>query len=65
MPVKAALEMAKKHKAEIVGLKFVDFPGLWQHFSIPATELSAELFEERLGLTDRVSEDFNRSTSRT
>jgi hypothetical protein len=28
MPVKGALEMAKKNKAEIVDLKFVDFPGL-------------------------------------
>jgi len=49
MPVKDALELAKKNKVEIVDLKFVDFPGLWQHFSIPATELSAELFEEGLG----------------
>ncbi len=49
MSVKDALEMAKKNKAEIVDLKFVDVPGLWQHFSIPATELSAEIFEEGLG----------------
>src|SRR5919108_203131 len=49
MSVKDALDTAKKNKAEIVDLKFVDFPGLWQHFSIPATELSAEIFEEGLG----------------
>ena len=49
MPVKDALELAKKNKVEIVDLKFVDFPGLWQHFFIPATELNAELFEEGLG----------------
>ena len=49
MSVKDALEMAKKNKVEIVDLKFVDFPGLWQHFSIPAAELNAELFEEGLG----------------
>src|SRR3989442_14274472 len=49
MSVKDALEMAKKNKAEIVDLKFVDVPGLWQHFSIPATELSGEIFEEGLG----------------
>ena len=49
MSVKDALEMAKKHKAEIVDLKFIDVPGLWQHFSIPATELSAEIFEDGLG----------------
>ena len=49
MSAKDALEMAKKNKAEIVDLKFIDVPGLWQHFSIPATELSAELFEDGLG----------------
>ena len=49
MSVKDALEMAKKNKVEIVDFKFIDVPGLWQHFSIPAAELSAELFEEGLG----------------
>ena len=49
MPVKDALEMAKKNKAEIVDFKFIDLPGLWQHFSIPATELSADVFEQGLG----------------
>ena len=49
MSVKDALELAKKNKAEIVDFKFIDLPGLWQHFSIPATELSAEVFEEGLG----------------
>ena len=34
MAAKDALEMAKKNKAEIVDLKFIDVPGLWQHFSI-------------------------------
>ncbi|HIE43299.1 MAG TPA: type I glutamate--ammonia ligase [Candidatus Omnitrophica bacterium] len=29
-----------KNKIEIVDLKFNDMPGLWQHFSIPASELS-------------------------
>src|ERR687892_309638 len=49
MPVKEALEMAKKNKAEIVDLKFIDLPGLWQHFSIPASQLSAGVFEDGLG----------------
>src|SRR3970040_1967052 len=50
MSAKDALEMAKKNKAEIVDFKFIDVPGLWQHFSIPATELSAEIFEDGLGV---------------
>jgi Glutamine synthetase len=65
MSVKDALEMAKKNKVEIVDLKFVDFPGLWQHFSIPAAELSAELFEEGWGLTVPAYADFNRSMNPT
>ena len=64
MSVKDALEMAKKNKVEIVDLKFVDFPGLWQHFSIPAAELSAELFEEGLGFDACVAQAPGRFTIR-
>jgi len=65
MSAKDALEMAKKNKAEIVDLKFIDVPGLWQHFSIPASELSAEIFEEGLGLTAPASGDFKASMNPT
>ena len=43
------LELAKKNRVEIVDLKFVDVPGLWQHFSIPVWELTLELFAEGIG----------------
>lgn len=33
-------QLIKEYNIEIVDLKFNDLPGLWQHFSIPATELS-------------------------
>src|ERR671927_492404 len=49
MAVKEALDLVKKNKIEIVDFKFVDVPGLWQHFSIPASELTADLFEEGIG----------------
>ena len=49
MSVKDVLEMAKKNKVEIVDFKFIDVPGLWQHFSIPATDLDADKFEQGLG----------------
>ena len=29
----------QKNKIQIVDFKFNDLPGLWQHFSIPASEL--------------------------
>ncbi|TAJ77529.1 glutamine synthetase, partial [bacterium] len=49
MTPKEVLEFAKKNRVEIVDFKFVDVPGLWQHFSVPVAELTAELFEEGIG----------------
>lgn len=49
MSSKDAIKLAKERGARIVDLRFIDLPGLWQHFSIPATELSEELFEEGIG----------------
>lgn len=46
---KDVLDLIKKEKAEIVDLRFMDFPGLWQHFSIPARALEEESFEEGIG----------------
>src|SRR5260370_16757170 len=30
-------------------MRFMDFPGLWQHFTIPAEALEESVFEEGLG----------------
>ena len=49
MTSKDVLEMAKKNKVEIVDVRFCDFPGQWQHFSIPVAELSEGTFKEGLG----------------
>jgi glutamine synthetase len=65
MAVKDALDFVKKNKAEIVDLKFVDVPGLWQHFSIPAAELTADLFEEGIGFDVRAFGAFRRSMNPT
>jgi glutamine synthetase len=46
---KTIQELIRKDKIEIVDLKFVDLPGVWQHFSIPADDLSDELFDEGIG----------------
>jgi glutamine synthetase len=43
------IEMARARAVQIVDLRFTDLFGMWQHFSIPATELSSELFEEGIG----------------
>ncbi len=41
------MEMAKG--VQMVDLRFVDLPGTWQHFSIPATEFSEDIFEDGIG----------------
>jgi glutamine synthetase len=46
---RAAIEMARKQGAQIVDFKFVDLPGTWQHFSIPATTLEEDMFTDGLG----------------
>src|SRR2546429_9388188 len=49
MKPKDVLAFAKENQTEIVDLKFVDLPGLWQHFSITTSELSEDLFENGIG----------------
>ena len=41
--------LIKEEGIEIIDLRFMDFPGLWQHFSVPIRELKEETFEEGLG----------------
>src|SRR5215472_3405143 len=48
MNAKEAVELGQKHKAQFVDLKFIDFPGVWQHTTIPATRLNEALFEDGL-----------------
>ena len=43
------LRRAKAAEVKIVDLKFVDLPGVWQHFSIPVEDLEDDLFEEGIG----------------
>ena len=46
---KEVLELIEKEDVKVVDLRFMDFPGLWQHFSIPIREVSEDMFEEGLG----------------
>ncbi len=50
MNVREALEFAKKNKVQVVDLKFVDLIGTWQHFTIPSSELTEDLFKDGSGL---------------
>jgi glutamine synthetase len=49
MTPKEVLEMAKENGANVVDLRFMDFPGLWQHFSVPIRELDESSFEDGFG----------------
>jgi glutamine synthetase len=49
MTPKEVLDMAKENGAKLVDLRFMDFPGLWQHFSVPISELEESSFEDGFG----------------
>ncbi len=42
-------KLAKEAGAKIVDLRFIDLPGMWQHFSIPVEDLEDDLFSEGIG----------------
>jgi glutamine synthetase len=46
---KEILELIKKDDIVSVDLKFMDFPGLWQHFSVPASVLTLDSFKDGFG----------------
>jgi glutamine synthetase len=43
------IEYARENEAVVADLKFLDFPGTWQHFSVPIDSLNEESFEEGFG----------------
>ncbi len=46
---KDVLEMINNEDVLSIDLKFMDFPGLWQHFSVPISELDADSFKDGFG----------------
>ena len=49
MTPKDVLAYAKKQGTKMVDLKFLDFPGIWQHFTVPISELDEKSFEDGYG----------------
>ncbi|MBV9134009.1 MAG: glutamine synthetase, partial [Chloroflexi bacterium] len=43
------LAQAKDLGVKIVDFKFIDLPGLWQHFSIPVEDFVEDLFTDGIG----------------
>jgi glutamine synthetase len=49
MTPKEALALAKKNNAVMVDLRFIDWPGTWQHCTFPISEIDEGTFEDGLG----------------
>ncbi len=49
MTPKEVLAQIRQREVATVDLRWMDFPGVWQHFSIPAEKLTEETFEDGLG----------------
>ena len=49
MTPKEVLALCREKGLKAVDLRFMDFPGLWQHFTIPVSKLDEEVFEDGIG----------------
>ncbi len=49
MGPKEVMTMIKENDIKVVDIRFMDFPGVWQHFSVPVSELEASSFEDGFG----------------
>jgi glutamine synthetase len=49
MNPKDVLAFAKENGAKVLDIRFLDFPGVWQHFTVPMSELDEGTFEDGYG----------------
>ncbi len=49
MTPKEVVKFAREQGARMVDLKFMDYPGIWQHFTVPISQLEESSFEEGFG----------------
>ncbi|NUN08198.1 MAG: type I glutamate--ammonia ligase [Ignavibacteriaceae bacterium] len=47
--IESVLKFIKENKIEFIDMKFMDFPGQWQHFTVPASEFDASSFDNGFG----------------
>ncbi len=48
-PIDSVISFIKSNNIKFVDLKFMDFPGQWQHFTIPISQFQADSFENGFG----------------
>ncbi|HEU4792074.1 MAG TPA: type I glutamate--ammonia ligase [Nitrolancea sp.] len=56
----SVLTFAREQGVKIVDFRFVDLPGVWQHFSIPVSQLNEGVFEEGIGFDGSSIRGFQR-----
>jgi len=49
MGPKEVIKMAKENNVRVVDIRYMDFPGTWQHFSVPLGELTESSFDDGFG----------------
>jgi glutamine synthetase len=49
MTPQEVVKFAQENGALMVDFKFMDFVGIWQHFTVPISEFEEDIFEEGLG----------------
>src|SRR5439155_6046784 len=49
MTPQEVLKLVKSKDVQFIDLRFMDFPGLWQHTTVPISELSLDSFEHGFG----------------
>ncbi len=66
MTPKEVLALCREKEVRAVDLRFMDFPGLWQHFTIPVSKLEERVFSKTAwATTARVFAAGRRSTKAT
>ena len=43
------IRMCQENDIKMVDMRFIDLPGIWQHFSIPVHNLDEDCFQNGLG----------------
>ena len=49
MTPREVLAMCREKEIKAVDLRFTDFLGIWQHFTVPVGKLDEEIFEDGFG----------------
>src|SRR3954462_5195903 len=49
MTPRDVLKLCNEKKVQFIDLRFMDFPGLWQHTTVPVGELTLDSFEHGFG----------------